>query len=118
MLTRLCSPLPCAQGMSRCLHSDLRTYDSGVTAMSAADNAPELLRGLGRDDWRRMLDTAAAVGLLRRVEEGYYTVHPALPWFFHDLVREAFPDRLDTLERIFSEAYDVYGPHLFQVCQT
>src|SRR2546423_14932923 len=30
MLTRLCSPLPCAQGMSRGLHSDLRTYDSGV----------------------------------------------------------------------------------------
>ena len=37
-----------------------------LTAMSAVANAPELLRRLGHDDWRRMLDTAAEVGLLRR----------------------------------------------------
>jgi tetratricopeptide (TPR) repeat protein len=86
--------------------------------MSAVDNAPELLRGLGRDDWRRMLDTAAEVGLLRHVGEGYYTVHPALPWFFHDLLREAFSDRLDGLERIFSAIYGTYGSQLDSLFQT
>ena len=89
-----------------------------LTAMSAADDAPELIRGLGRDDWIRMLDTAAEVGLLRRVEEGYYTVHPALPWFFHDLLREAFPDQLDVLERTFSAVYGAYGRQLIQMFQT
>jgi tetratricopeptide (TPR) repeat protein len=89
-----------------------------LTAMSAANNAPALLRGLGRDDWWRMLDTAAEVGLLRRVGEGYYTVHPALPWFFHDLLREAFPDHLDALERTFAAVYGAYGHHLFRIFQT
>jgi hypothetical protein len=89
-----------------------------LTAISAADNAPELLCGLGRDDWRRMLDTAAEVGLLRRVEEGYYTVHPALPWFFHDLLCEAFSDHLDGLERIFSAIYGTYGSQLDNLFQT
>ena len=84
-----------------------------LTAMSAADNAPELLRGLGHDDWRRMLDTAAEVGLLRREGEGYYTVHPALPWFFHDLLRGAFPDHLDALERTFAAVYGAYGLSCF-----
>jgi tetratricopeptide (TPR) repeat protein len=92
--------------------------DAGVlTAMSAADNVPELLRELARDAWRRMLDTAAEVGLLRRVAEGYYTVHPALPWFFHDLLREAFSGHLDALERTFSTVYGAYGwqlPRMFQ----
>src|SRR4030095_2066571 len=30
MLARLCAPLPCAPGMPRRLHPDLRTFDSGV----------------------------------------------------------------------------------------
>jgi tetratricopeptide (TPR) repeat protein len=89
-----------------------------LMAISAADNAPELLRGLGRDDWWRMLDTAAEVGLLRRVAEGYYTVHPALPWFFHDLLREAFPDHLDALERTFSAVNGSYGQQLSRMFQT
>jgi tetratricopeptide (TPR) repeat protein len=89
-----------------------------LTAMSAADNVPELLRGLERDDWQRMLDTAAEVGLLRRVGEGYYAVHPALPWFFHALLREAFPDHLDALERAFSAVYGTYGQQLSRMFQT
>jgi hypothetical protein len=87
-------------------------------AMGAVDNAPELMRGLVRDDWRRMLDTAAEVGLLRRVGEGYYTVHPALPWFFHDLLCEAFSDHLDGLERTFSAIYGSYGSQLEDLFQT
>jgi hypothetical protein len=89
-----------------------------LTAMSVADNAPELLHGPGRDDWRRTLGTAAEVGLLRRVGEGYYTVHPALPWFFRDLLREAFPEHLDALERTFSAVYGAYGYQLSQMFQT
>ena len=45
----------------------------------AVDDTPERLHGLGREDWERMLDTAATIGLLRRVEAGNDTVHPAWP---------------------------------------
>ena len=62
-----------------------------LTGMCALDDTPDGLRGLGREDWVRMLDTAAAMGLLRRVGDGYYTVHPALPWFFQDLAALGVP---------------------------
>ena len=45
----------------------------------AVDDTPERLHGLGREDWERMLDTAPTIGLLRRVEAGNDTVHPAWP---------------------------------------
>ena len=80
--------------------------------------APELIRGLGYDDWIRLLDAAADVGLLRRAGEGYYTVHPALPWFFHDVMQEAFPDHCDWLERSFTKVYSASGRELIQMFQT
>lgn len=89
-----------------------------LAAICATDNVPELIRGLGRGDWITMLDTAAEVGLLRRVGEGYYTVHPALPWFFHDLLREALADHFDILERAFFTIYGAYGKQLFQLFRT
>ncbi|HLK59259.1 MAG TPA: tetratricopeptide repeat protein, partial [Chthonomonadaceae bacterium] len=89
-----------------------------LAALSNLDGAPDLLAGLQPADWIRTLDTAAEVGLLRNVGTGYYTVHPALPWFFHDLMHEAFPDHLDWLERAFTEVYGGYSHHLFQLFQT
>jgi tetratricopeptide (TPR) repeat protein len=87
-----------------------------LAAMSQkVEGAPPLLFGLGRDDWIRILDTAAEVGLLRRVGEGLYTLHPALPWFFHDLLLEAFPKQEEWLECAFSSAYGSYGLSLQQL---
>jgi tetratricopeptide (TPR) repeat protein len=89
-----------------------------LAAMCQVEEVPELIAGLGRDDWLRMLEAAAEVGLLRRVGEGYYTVHPALPWFFHDLLREAFPGRWEWFEGAFSAVYGAHGRRLFQLFNT
>src|SRR5205085_9115323 len=86
--------------------------------MCKVDNAPDTIKGLGRDEWIRMLNTATEVGLLRHAGEGYYTVHPALPWFFYDLLREAFPGHLDWLKKAFSTVHDRYGRELFKLFQT
>ena len=83
-----------------------------------AEDAPELIKGLGREDWIKILNAADEVGLVRSVGEGYYTVHPALPWFFHDLSAEAFPGRGDWFERAFSAAYGAYGNSLSNLFDT
>lgn len=51
---------------------------------------PEI-RGLTRDCWTLLLDRAAEVGLLRSHGGGYYSVHPALPWYFKNLFEERYP---------------------------
>jgi len=45
---------------------------------------PEV-RGLTREAGMALLDRAAEVGLLTAHGGGYYTVHPALPWYFKSL---------------------------------
>ena len=45
---------------------------------------PEV-RGLTREAGIALLDRAAEVGLLTSLGGGYYTIHPAVPWFFKSL---------------------------------
>jgi hypothetical protein len=45
---------------------------------------PEV-RGLTREAGIGLLDRAAEIGLLAPLGGGYYTIHPALPWFFGQL---------------------------------
>jgi tetratricopeptide (TPR) repeat protein len=45
---------------------------------------PEL-RGLTREAGIALLDRAAEVGLLTAHGSGYYSIHPALPWYFKSL---------------------------------
>ncbi len=82
------------------------------------DGAPDAMKDIGRDEWVQILNTAAEVGLLRRLAKGYYTVHPALPWFFYDLLHESFPDYLEWLEQAFSTIYGSYGWHLAEMFKT
>ncbi len=102
----------------------LALFQGFVNAMMLAgisqevDGAPDALKGLGLDEWIKILDAATEVGLLRSAGKGYYTVHPALPWFFHDLLREAFPNHLDWLEQAFSTVYSSCGRALFQTFNT
>lgn len=93
--------------------------DADVLAlMCNVDGTPDVIKGLKRDEWIRLLDAAADAGLLKLVDQGYYTVHPALPWFFYDLLHETFPDHLNWLEKVFSTAYSSYGRYLFRTFQT
>ncbi|HUU95751.1 MAG TPA: CHAT domain-containing protein [Phycisphaerae bacterium] len=50
-----------------------------------ADWCLEGIRGLEREHWISLLDRAAEIGLLTAHGDGYYTIHPALPWFFKGL---------------------------------
>ena len=43
------------------------------------------MRGLTREQGIALLDRAAEVGLLTAYGEGYYAIHPALPWYFTEL---------------------------------
>jgi tetratricopeptide (TPR) repeat protein len=50
---------------------------------------PEV-RGLTREAGIALLDRAAEVGLLTAHGSGYYSIHPALPWFFKKLFDEYY----------------------------
>jgi len=94
--------------------------DADVLAWMCQENAelPELLQGLQVEEWQGILDAASELGLLRKVGEGYYTVHPALPWFFHDIAQEVFAAQQSQLEQIFVAVYDGYGGWLHQTFNT
>jgi tetratricopeptide (TPR) repeat protein len=44
-----------------------------------------IIRGLTREQGIALLDRAAEVGLLTSLGEGYYAIHPVLPWYFKRL---------------------------------
>lgn len=56
------------------------------------------VRGLTREDGIRLLDRAADIGLLTAQGAGYYSIHPALPWFFKFLFVQHYPVGLEPLE--------------------
>lgn len=88
-----------------------------LAAMSFLQDTPELLRELGREDWVRLLDAATDLGLLRRQAEGAYFIPPALQGHFDALLTEAFPDQVETLERIYCYLCGRAGNQLFQISQ-
>lgn len=51
---------------------------------------PEV-RGLTREAGIALLDRAADVGLLTAHGEGYYSIHPALPWYFKGMFESFYP---------------------------
>jgi hypothetical protein len=50
-----------------------------------ADWCLPAVRGLTREAGMALLDRAAEVGLLTPLGDVYYTIHPAVPWFFRGL---------------------------------
>ena len=51
--------------------------------------------GLTRETGIAILDKAADIGLLTAHGGGYYTIHPALPWFFRSLFEREYPQTVD-----------------------
>jgi tetratricopeptide (TPR) repeat protein len=87
--------------------------DADVLAwMSKGEGAPEQIAGMEREAWLKDLQAAAEVGLLQRVGEGYYSIHPALPWFFHDLLEQVYQGQQDWLEGAFCGVYGGYAYYL------
>ncbi|QDT25131.1 CHAT domain protein [Gimesia panareensis] len=81
---------------------------------SDADWCLPTMRGLPREAGIQLLDRAAEVGLLTSFGGGYYTIHPALPWFFKRLFDEYFSnsENLQLLaKRAFVEAMGDLGCH-------
>jgi len=76
---------------------------------------PEV-RGLAREAGIALLDRAAEIGLLTAYGEGFYSIHPAVPWFFKRLFDLYYPVSFDaeasqSLEaiRAFVGAMSVWG---------
>ncbi len=54
-------------------------------APEIAGQPVQVVAGLARESGDALLDRAAEVGLLAKLEEGYYAVHPAVPWYLQHL---------------------------------
>jgi tetratricopeptide (TPR) repeat protein len=50
------------------------------------------VRSLTRERGVALLDRAAEIGLLKAHGRGYYSIHPALPWYFRTLFSDNFPE--------------------------
>lgn len=64
---------------------------------------------LTREQGVALLDRAAEIGLLESHGEGYYTIHPALPWFLRDFFDQYHDARLLAAQRAFVESMSEVG---------
>ncbi len=71
---------------------------------------PEM-QGLTREEGITLLDRAAEVGLLTTHGNGYYSIHPALPWFFKSLFAEVYADGGTAALRAFVYAMSGLGDY-------
>jgi hypothetical protein len=65
-----------------------------------------------RETSMALLDRAAQIGHLAHIQDGYYTIHPALPWFFKRLLEQHYPDCKEDLELAFVNAMDEISQRL------
>ncbi|HXG24454.1 MAG TPA: hypothetical protein VNJ09_07875, partial [Chthonomonadales bacterium] len=63
---------------------------------------PEV-RSLTRETGIALLDKASEIGLLTSHGGGYYTIHPALPWFFRSLFEQYYPKEVPALDENATE---------------
>jgi tetratricopeptide (TPR) repeat protein len=70
-----------------------------------AEWALDEVRGLTREQGIELLDRAAEIGLLILHGDGYYGVHPAVPWYFRDQFARHFAgEKAERARRAFVEA--------------
>jgi tetratricopeptide (TPR) repeat protein len=69
------------------------------------------VRGLTREEGIQLLDRAAEVGLLTAHGGGYYSIHPALPWFFRRLFEERDAEARERALRAYVEAIGSLGTY-------
>jgi len=59
------------------------------------------VKDMTREVWITLLDRAAEVGLLTALGQGFYLVHPALPWFFHQFFERHYAETRMAATRAF-----------------
>jgi len=67
------------------------------------------VHGITRETAIALLDRAAEVGLLTAHGGGYYSIHPALPWFFKKLFDEPYSDSQARASRAFVASMSSLG---------
>jgi tetratricopeptide (TPR) repeat protein len=73
-------------------------------------HVPEI-RGITREQAIALLDRAAEIGLLTAHGGGYYSIHPALPWFFKKLFDENYSSSEERATRAFVQAMGSLGDY-------
>lgn len=71
---------------------------------------PEV-KGLTREAGTKLLNKAAEIGLLTAHSGGYYSIHPAVPWFFKELFDTYYSESAQAATRAFVEAISVLGSY-------
>jgi tetratricopeptide (TPR) repeat protein len=71
---------------------------------------PEV-RGLTRERGVRLLDRAAEIGLLTAHGDGYYSIHPAVPWFLREQFERRGADASQAAFRSYVEAIGELGSY-------
>ncbi len=79
------------QGFVEILALQVMGGDPTVVEVQQDWHLPEL-RGLTCEAGIALLDRAAEIGLLTAHGRGYYSIHPALPWYFKALFDEYYGD--------------------------
>ena len=90
------------------------TAAAGVLAVfSAADGVPLRFRGASREAWGEALGAAAGAGLLTRLSDGMYRLHPALPAYLAARWRTeegaGYDGQRAAATRALLSAYTAYG---------
>jgi len=86
--------------------------------MCSEPGAPSPISGLQTEDWTRVLESVAELGLLHHVAEGYYALHPALPWAFRQIGCLLVPEDSEWAERSFARCYSHVGLALMQLAKS
>ncbi|MCP4695603.1 MAG: CHAT domain-containing protein [Gammaproteobacteria bacterium] len=76
-----------------------------------ADWCVPAVRGLSRNSGMALLERAADIGLLTKLGNGFYRIHPALPWYFQRLFRAAYGGENIQPARAFVGAMGELGNH-------
>ncbi|MGC4046160.1 MAG: tetratricopeptide repeat protein [Armatimonas sp.] len=80
-----------------------------LTLLSAQENAPIELRGASIEEWIGILSSATEIGLGDVVGSVYFTIHPALPWFFQESLIKIYGDSLQELRYCFVSVFSEYA---------
>jgi tetratricopeptide (TPR) repeat protein len=76
---------------------------------------PEL-QNLTRESGIQLLNRAAEIGLLTEHGNGFYSIHPALPWYFKQLFNCYYAEKTQAATRAFVEAIGAWGNYCVEQC--